>query len=100
MLSNLEHYIKAPAGLVKLHHALYGKPAFFEALDKWNAISETAGIPKAALAYRWVAFHSTLDAQLRDVLVIGASSLNQVKQIAAALKAGSLTDEVAAQISD
>jgi aflatoxin B1 aldehyde reductase len=82
------------------YHALYGKPTFFEALDKWNAISEAAGIPKAALAYRWVAFHSALDARLGDGLVIGASSLNQVKQTAAALKAGPLPDEVAAQISD
>jgi aflatoxin B1 aldehyde reductase len=81
------------------YHALYGKPTFFEALDKWNAISEAAGIPKAALAYRWVAFHSALDARLGDALVIGASSLNQVKQTAAALKAGPLPDEVAAQIS-
>jgi aryl-alcohol dehydrogenase-like predicted oxidoreductase len=46
-----------------------------------------------------VAFHSALDARLGDALVIGASSLNQVKQTAAALKAGPLPDEVAAQIS-
>jgi aflatoxin B1 aldehyde reductase len=81
------------------YHTLYAKPTFFEALDKWNEISEAAGIPKAALAYRWVAFHSALDARLGDALVIGASSLNQVKQTAAALKAGPLPDEVAAQIS-
>ncbi|KAJ5391490.1 alcohol dehydrogenase [Penicillium cosmopolitanum] len=85
--------------LGSFYHALYGKPAFFEALDKWNAISEAAGIPKAALAYRWVAFHSALDARLGDVLVIGASSLNQVKQTVAALKAGPLPNEVAAQVA-
>lgn len=82
------------------YHTLYGKPAFFEALDKWNEISQATGIPKAALAYRWVAFHSALDAGLGDGLVVGASSLNQVKQTAAALRDGPLPDNVAEQISD
>ncbi|OOQ88589.1 putative aldehyde reductase (GliO) [Penicillium brasilianum] len=81
------------------YHALYNKPALLEALDKWNAISEAAGIPKAALAYRWVAFHSALDARLGDVLVIGASSLKQVKQTVAALKEGPLPQKVAEEIS-
>lgn len=82
------------------YHTLYGKPTLFEALDKWNEISQATGIPKAALAYRWVAFNSALDAGLGDSLVIGASSLNQVKQTAAALRDGPLPKEVAEQISD
>jgi aflatoxin B1 aldehyde reductase len=81
------------------YHALYNKPTFLEALDKWNAISEAAEIPKAALAYRWVAFHSALDARLGDVLVIGASSLKQVEQTVAALKEGPLPQKVAEEIS-
>ncbi|KAJ5160682.1 alcohol dehydrogenase [Penicillium canariense] len=82
------------------YHLLYGKPVFFEALDKWNDISQATGIAKAALAYRWVAFHSGLDARLGDSLVIGASSLDQVKRTVAALKEGPLPETVAKQISD
>jgi aflatoxin B1 aldehyde reductase len=88
------------SALGSFYHALYGKPAFFEALDKWNEIAQAMGIPKAALAYRWVAFHSGLDARLGDALVIGASSLNQVKQTVAALRNGPLPENVAEQIAD
>lgn len=88
------------SALGSFYHTLYSKPSFFEALDKWNDISQATGISKAALAYRWVAFHSALDAGLGDGLVIGASSLNQVKQTAAALRDGPLPDKVVKQISD
>ncbi|KAJ5715269.1 alcohol dehydrogenase [Penicillium malachiteum] len=81
------------------YHMMYSKPIFFQALDEWNAISESSGIPKAELAYRWIAFHSALDAQLGDGLVIGASSTDQLKRTIVALNNGSLLDSVADQIS-
>ncbi|KAJ5683005.1 alcohol dehydrogenase [Penicillium macrosclerotiorum] len=84
----------------QFYHMLYGKPVFFEALDEWNKISEEFGIPRAALAYRWVAFHSGLDARLGDALVIGASTTNQAKQTVAALNDGPLPEAVAKQISN
>ncbi|KAJ5719733.1 alcohol dehydrogenase [Penicillium malachiteum] len=34
------------------YHTMYSKPSFFQALDEWNAMSESSGIPKAELAYR------------------------------------------------
>jgi hypothetical protein len=58
-----------------IDRTLYRNPTSFEALDKWNEISQAAGILKAALAYRWVALHSALDARLGDGLFFGASSL-------------------------
>ncbi|KAJ5749052.1 alcohol dehydrogenase [Penicillium nucicola] len=82
------------------YHMLYSKPTFFQALDSWNAISEASGIPKAELAYRWIAFHSALDGRLEDGLVIGASSTDQLNRTVAALKNGALPDSVVKQISD
>ncbi|KAJ5701320.1 alcohol dehydrogenase [Penicillium malachiteum] len=81
------------------YHTMYSKPSFFQALDEWNAISESSGIPKAELAYRWIAFHSALDAELGDGLVIGASSTDQLKRTVAALKNGSLPDSAVQRIS-
>ncbi|KAJ6024669.1 alcohol dehydrogenase [Penicillium herquei] len=87
----------SPMGAV--YHKIYSKPSFFQALDEWNAISESSGIPKAELAYRWITFHSNLDARLGDGLVIGASSTDQLKRTVAALKNGSLPDSVVQRIS-
>jgi aflatoxin B1 aldehyde reductase len=36
-------------------------PKFLEALAKWNNVADNEGVSGAELAYRWVAYHSTLN---------------------------------------
>ncbi|KAE8384751.1 NADP-dependent oxidoreductase domain-containing protein [Aspergillus alliaceus] len=41
-------------------NGLYAKPDMLEGLILWGEIASEAEIPKAELAYRWVAYHSVL----------------------------------------
>jgi hypothetical protein len=53
-----------------------------------------SGIPQAELAYRWTAYHSSLNRQRGDAMLIGASSLLQLQQTLEGLKRGALPSDV------
>jgi len=73
-----------------LYQKLYNKPLLLDALSEWDAIAKDAGISRAALAYRWVSFHSALDAKYGDGVIIGATRPAQLKETLAALEEGPL----------
>jgi aflatoxin B1 aldehyde reductase len=75
-----------------MYGKLYTSPSYLEALDEWGYIASEEGVTKAALAYRWVNYHSHLKAELGDGVIIGASSLKQLEQTLEALEAGPLSD--------
>ncbi|KAH6662073.1 NADP-dependent oxidoreductase domain-containing protein [Halenospora varia] len=79
---------------------LFSKPSYFEALSKWEVIGNESGIPKAELAYRWVAHNSPLKRENGDAIIFGASSLEQVRQTVQGIKRGPLSDKVAKQIDE
>jgi len=79
---------------------LYKKPAFIAALNSWDTISAESGIPKAELAYRWVAYNSALGPRRGDGMVIGARTVEQLRQSLVSLKKGPLPDNVVKQIDD
>lgn len=86
--------------LGQIYHKLYNKPAMLAALDTWGEISKDTGIPKAELAYRWIAYHSILRGELGDGIIVGATSIDQLKQTLKGLKNGPLSEEVAGRIND
>ena len=86
--------------LGSLYHARYNKPALVDALSQWEAIADEAGISKAALAYRWVAFNSSLQGERGDGLVIGASSPTQLEQTLECLTAGPLDADTAQKVDE
>jgi aflatoxin B1 aldehyde reductase len=49
-------------------------------------------VPKAELAYRWMAYHSALQGD-EDGVIFGASKIAQAEQTAQSLKKGKLSDE-------
>lgn len=83
-----------------LYNALYNKPSMLEGLRIWGNISQKSGIPKAELAYRWVAYHSALKGELGDGVIFGARNLEQLKQTLDGLDNGPLSADVAAQIEE
>ncbi|KAF6820436.1 aldehyde reductase [Colletotrichum sojae] len=88
-------------GLVgMIYSALYNKPSHFEALEEWGAISRTFGLTKPEMAYRWVAFHSPLDRARGDAMIIGASKLEQLREIVQWLGKGPLPAEVVEKIEN
>lgn len=80
-------------GVGKLYDALYNRPAIREGLADWGHIAEKEGVPKAELAYRWVAYHSALDAKNGDAVLFGARNMQQLEQTVESLKKGPLSEE-------
>ncbi|CRK15828.1 hypothetical protein BN1723_003849 [Verticillium longisporum] len=73
-----------------VYSSLYHRPAFLSALDMWDQISQDEGITKAELAYRWAFYHSKLQGDLGDAIVIGARTHDQLKETALAVQNGPL----------
>lgn len=72
----------------------YWKDSFFDAID---AIKETCAgydIDITEAAYRWLSFHSMLDANRGDAIIIGASRLSQLEQNMDAAEKGELPEEI------
>ncbi|OWP02422.1 aldehyde reductase (GliO) [Marssonina coronariae] len=78
---------------------MYTKPSLLEALDEWGVIAKDAGVPKAALAYRWIAYHSALKASRGDAIIIGASRPSQVEDTLSYIEAGPLDAKIAERAS-
>lgn len=69
-------------------------------LDKWSAIADEVGCSRAELAYRWVAYHSALKADLGDGVIVGASSIKQLEGTLEGLQHGPLPNEAAKKINE
>jgi aflatoxin B1 aldehyde reductase len=76
-----------------LYKNLYSKPALLDVLAKWDAAANEEGVPRAELAYRWVASNSFLSAENGDAIVVGASSIAQLEQTLASIRKGKLSDK-------
>ncbi|PVH70431.1 Aldo/keto reductase [Cadophora sp. DSE1049] len=82
----------------QLYLGMYGKPSILAALEQWEEIANQAGVTKAALAYRWVAYHSALGDD--DALVFGASSLKQMNETLGAYEEGPLSTEIVKKVEE
>lgn len=79
---------------------MYGKDSLLDALDEWEHIAKDAGISKAELAYRWIAWHSALKREEGDAIIFGASKTEQVEGTLAAIEAGPLDAKSVQRIED
>jgi len=84
--------------LGKLYGSLYNKPNFLEALVQWGEIAEQESIPKAELAYRWVAFNSHLRADLGDAVIFGAFKEEHYRETVEWLRKGPVSASAAEKI--
>ena len=72
----------------------YWKKSNFDALDVIRKAAEAHSMAMTEATYRWMAYHSMLDAKRGDAILIGASKLNHLIENMNAVKAGPLPDEV------
>ncbi|KAJ1543711.1 hypothetical protein HK405_009100 [Cladochytrium tenue] len=91
-------FVEGGGYVADLYRELYVKPKLLDALDSWAAISQDAGISRAELAYRWVRYHSALRAEQGDALIVGASTLDQLRETLAGLDKGPLSAEIVRRI--
>lgn len=79
----------------KLYSGYYAKPELEEAFQRASAAGEKHGISGHAAALRWTAYHSVLDPKLGDAIILGASTVDQLKENLDILEDGPLPTEVA-----
>lgn len=78
----------------------YWKKSFFDAIDIIKRAAEKHGITSIEATYRWLAYHSMLDGERGDAILIGASKQEHLKQNMAAVEAGPLPEEVIAAFEE
>ncbi len=72
----------------------YWKKSFFDGVDVIKTAAEKHGISSIEACYRWLAYHSMLDAERGDAILIGASKLNHLQQNMQTVNAGPLPEDV------
>ena len=72
----------------------YWKKTFFDAVAMIEAAAEKHGISSIDATYRWLAYHSMLNGERGDAILIGASSLEHLRQNMAAVKSGPLPEDL------
>lgn len=80
--------------LGQLYAGLYSKASITAAADEAAAVAAEHGISGHAAALRWTVYHSLLDAQKGDAVVVGASSVAQLSSNLDSIDAGPLPPAV------
>ena len=84
----------------KIYHTLYSRPKLLAALEKWDSVAKAAGVTRAALSYRWVAYHSALKRDLGDGMIVGASRPAQLEETLKAVEDGPLPETAVEAIEE
>lgn len=85
-------------GIGAIYNKMYARPQLLDSLTTWEKIASDANISRAELAYRWVKYNSALKAEHGDGVIVGTSSLKQLKQTLEGLDRGPLPAEVVEKI--
>ncbi|KAJ3989826.1 Aldo/keto reductase [Lentinula detonsa] len=78
----------------KLYRKRYWNDHYFEATSSIRTAADAHGLTMAEVALRWLCHHSVLKRDFGDSIIIGASSLDHVKQNLVDLEKGPLPAEV------
>ena len=72
----------------------YWKKSYFDAVDLIRNAAEKNGITSIEATYRYLAYHSMLNGERGDAILIGASKLDHLRQNMATVKAGPLPQDI------
>lgn len=78
----------------------YWHDSYFDAIDEIKSVGEKYDINITEAAYRWLAYHSMLNPERGDGIIIGASSSEQLIQNISFVNKGRLPDNVVKAIED
>lgn len=76
------------------YQSRYWKKNFFDAMNLIKEAAERHGITSIEATYRWLAYHSMLNGDRGDAILIGASKIEHLKQNLETVKAGPLPDDI------
>ena len=86
--------------LGKIYNSMYNRPSFVAALEKWEQIAQSEGVSRAELAYRWVVYHSKLQGDQGDAVIVGARNEQQLRGTMQAVKKGPLSNGAVEKINE
>lgn len=72
----------------------YWKKSYFDAIEVIKKVINQYGITCIEATYRWLTYHSMLNGERGDAVIIGASKLSHLRQNMEAVKAGPLPEDV------
>ena len=72
----------------------YWKKSYFDAVEIIKEAAAKYGISSVEATYRWLAYHSMLNGERGDAILIGASKLHHLQQNMETVKAGPLPEDV------
>lgn len=78
----------------------YWKKSYFDAVEVIKTAAGKHGITSIEATYRWLAYHSMLDGERGDGILIGASKISHLKQNMEAVKAGPLPEDLLAAFEE
>ena len=78
----------------------YWKKSNFDALEIIRKATEAHGITMIEATYRWLAFHSMLNGDRGDAILIGASKISHLVQNIQSIKAGPLPEDMLMAFED
>lgn len=84
----------------RMYRDFYVKPAMLEGLGRWEELARAQGVSQAELAYRWVYYHSALDPEKGDFVILGASKVEQITQTVEGIRKGPLKPDVVKGIDE
>jgi len=84
----------------QMYSTMYGKESLYQALDEWEHIAQDAGISKAALAYRWITYHSALKKEHGDGVIVGASKVAQLEETLKVIEDGPLDAKTVKRVEE
>jgi aflatoxin B1 aldehyde reductase len=83
-----------------MYSSMYMKESLLDALDEWELIAKDAGITKAAVAYRWITYHSALKKENGDAVILGATKISQLEETLENIEGGPLDEKTAGRVDD
>lgn len=72
----------------------YWKKSYFDAVEVIKIAAEKHGITSIEATYRWLAYHSMLNSERGDGILMGASKISHLKQNMETLKSGPLPVDI------
>lgn len=94
LLRNIHTKLTKQTPLGKLYAGFYAKPSVDAAIENVTSVAAQHGLTGHAAALRWTVYHSALNFEKGDALILGASSLEQLNANLDIVHDGALPEEV------
>ncbi|KAH8807670.1 NADP-dependent oxidoreductase domain-containing protein [Xylogone sp. PMI_703] len=78
----------------QLHRGRYMDDLYFDTLDVIRPVAAKHGLTETECAFRWLSYHSMMNKEYGDKIIIGASSVEQLRENLQDLEKGPLPEEV------